>query len=61
MPVIARLILFLLALSASHRSIAQEDAEKAISAMLAKMSLEEKVGQMTQLTLGGPFKQGVQF
>ncbi len=52
MPVIPRLILFLLALSASQRSIAQEDDEKAISAMLAKMSLEEKVGQMTQLTLG---------
>ena len=33
-------------------SLAGEDTERAISAILEKMSVEEKVGQMTQLTLG---------
>ncbi len=33
-------------------SLAGEDTERAISAILEKMSVEEKAGQMTQLTLG---------
>ena len=33
-------------------SLASEDTEKAISTILEKMSIEEKAGQMTQLTLG---------
>jgi len=33
-------------------SLAGEDTEKAISTILEKMSMEEKAGQMTQLTLG---------
>ena len=53
MPVFSRLILpALFALCGSLRSTAQDDIENAISTMLAGMSLEEKVGQMTQLTLG---------
>ena len=53
MPVFSRLILpALFALCSSLRSTAQDDIENAISTMLAGMSLEEKVGQMTQLTLG---------
>ena len=48
-----RLILFALpGVLLTPLSLAGEDTESAISAILEKMSVEEKVGQMTQLTLG---------
>ena len=48
-----RLILFALpGVLLTPLSLAGEDTESALSAILEKMSVEEKVGQMTQLTLG---------
>ncbi|MBJ06024.1 MAG: beta-glucosidase [Verrucomicrobiaceae bacterium] len=44
--------LALLSLSTAVAFTAEQEIDDAISAMLAAMSVEEKVGQMTQLTLG---------
>ena len=46
-----KLAITLTAILTIHFSFAQTDAQKA-DALLKKMTLEEKVGQMTQVTLG---------